>query len=635
MKEPTDPYASISFRQDRIAWGLLFLLSFFLLGGGYLWLHREVAPPPGLPADSDDDPRIAVLVYDHVTKAKGEHVDRELFREHLEALEQRGFTPITLSALADFYERGRPLPQNPLLLTFDHGYLDTYMAVDPVLRRKKWRAAMFVKTVRLEKSDTFFLYWDRLQRMVDSGLWEIGSNGRIGNDAAPIDQSGEVGPFLARRIWMEKKGRRETDSELKDRIREDYRSSKEAIESNLRGVRPVAFAAPFGDFSKITDDAAVVHFNRNASASLYPLGFVDDRFGVNDRFTDPHALKRLRVDPGWSGKELVQRLTSAIESLPDGGTFENPPVRWIAGEGHISSEGEALFLKGFPRTDLWLPGSAWTEEWVMEADLSIESGSFWLLQESDSGESWRWGGDPAGLSLQHRMPGKPLETLRRFDADVTPGKRHHLKVIKRGKGIWIEWDHRPLTAQPVYLPGPSRGPLGWIGWRTDGPAALQISNLHLTRSPGEIRPVGENPSQKALASLVKEASRIAALSPPGLEMTGDRLHELPLESQLFKILSHRYGWEILPTVRVSAKGREIRRVKMPVDDGASVLSESTLTELLHRAEKKGWGGIYLDLRQLPPATRQSLEPLLRQWEFLFQKRGLRLAYGPDVSIDSK
>lgn len=634
IKKPQDPYASISFRQDRVAWGLFFILSFFLLGGGYFWLHREVVPHTAFLTASDDDPRIIVLAYDHVTKRKGEHIDRERFQEHMDALDQRGFTPITLSALADFYEQGRPLPPNPLLLTFDHGYLDTYLSVDSILRQKKWHAAMFIKTVRLEKGDTFFLYWDRLQRMIDSGVWEIGSSGRFGNDPISTEPNGTAGPFLARRMWQEKERRTETDSEMETRIREDYRLSKEAIAFNLKGVRLVAFAAPFGDFSKITDDAAIVHFNQKASASLYPLGFVDDRFGVNDRFSDPHHLKRLRVDPSWSGTELIERLTASVESLPDGKTSQGHPLRWIAGQGRFSSEGKTLLLEGSSRTDLWLPGSLWTEEWVMEADLSIETGTFWLLQESASGESWRWGGGQEGLTLQHRTPGTPMETLSRFTADVTPGKWHHVKIVKRGKGLWIEWDRRPLTARPIYLPGPSRGPLGWVGWRTDGPASLRIANLELTRRPGEIKQVEENPSQKTLAALVRAAPHISALSPLGMELNGGRLIEHPLESELFTILSRRYGWEILPTVRVSEKGGTVRQVKMPIEGGSSGLSESTLTELLSRVEKKGWRGIYLDLRELPPAALQGLYPLLQRWMLIFQKKGLRLAYGPDLPVST-
>lgn len=621
MDKRIDPFSSTSFRRDRIAWGLFFLLSFFLFGGSYLWLHRKVVTPPSLLSASIDDPRIVVLAYDHLVKENdGVHVDRRLFQEHLEALAGQGFTPITLSALADFYEQGGALPPNPLLLTFDHGYLDTYLSADPLLREKGWRAAMFVKTSRMEERDTFFLYWDRLQRMIDSGLWEIGSNGRIGNEPVQTDGSGATGPFLARRRWLEKARRVETDPELEERIGQDYRSSREAIASNLKGVRLIAFAAPFGDFSRVSDDATVIRLNRDASAASYPLGFADDRFGINDRLSDPHRLKRLRVDPGWSGAELVRRLAAAMQSLPDSKGTESSQLQWIAGEGRVSQEEKVITLEGSPRADLWLPGSAWAEEWAMEADLSITAGSFWLIQESASGDLWRWGGDSTGLSLQHRTPGNTLETRSRFEADVTPGKWHHLKMIKRGRGIWIEWDRQPLTARPLYLPGPSRGPLGWVGWRTDGTAALRIANLRLAQHPGEIRQVEENPSQEELALLVQEAPRIAAISPPWLTAAGGRLTERPFESALFDILSHRYGWEILPAVRVAADG------------GAPLLDEAAFAELLSRAEEKKWRGIYLDLQSLSPSNRQALDPLLRRWTLLFQRKGLRLAAGPDPAL---
>jgi len=486
---------------------------------------------------------------------------------------------------------------------------------------------MFIKTGRLEARDTFFLYWDRLQRMVDSGLWEIGSNGRLANEPVPIDREENIGPFLVRRRWIKTADRMETEEELEKRIWEDYRSSKEAIESNLTGIRLLAFAAPFRDFSRIAEEAEIVRFNREALAAVYPLGFVDDRFGINDRLSDPHRLKRLRVDPGWSGAELTRRLTAAIESLPDGKNADGTSVQWIGGEGRASLEKEVLSLEGSPRADLWLPGSAWTEEWVMEADLLIDAGAFWVLQES-ADELWRWGGDQEGLSVQHRTHGKALETLGRFDADVTPGKWHHVKIIRRGRGIWIEWNHRPLTPRPLYLPGPTRGPLGWVGWRTDGPAALRVANLHLTRRPGEIRKVEGNPSQRALALLVKEAPRISAISPPWLKLSEGRMLESALEAELFRILSRRYGWEILPSVQLPDEGK-IEPVTMMIDGGPTLVDESILTGLLEQVEKKGWGGLYLDLSSLSPSAREALSPLLQRWAFIFQKKGLRLAYGPD------
>ncbi|MGB3940986.1 MAG: polysaccharide deacetylase family protein [Candidatus Manganitrophaceae bacterium] len=647
MSRPTHPFASISFKEDRVAWILSLFIILLVFGGGYLWLHRQVlgqvvseaAARGDSAAPSLDDPRIPVLAYDRIVRDKDDvHLDRNLFREHLETLREAGFTPIRASDLADFYERGTPLPPNRFLLTFDHGYLETYAVVDPLLREMQWRAVMFIKTVRQEKGDTFFLYWDRLQRMIDSGLWEIGSNGRYGNDPVPVDREGTKGPFLTRRIWVEKEGGIETDSEMEKRVVEDYRSSKETIESHLSGIRHLPFGSLFADLSRITDDPQVVRSNDQGLTDFYSLGFVEDRFGINDRTSDPRRLKRLRVDPTWSGKELVYRLTTAMAPPPKKAEWSKKgndhqkgnPERpgWIEGEGLVSMEGDRLLLEGAPRADLWFPGSTWAEEWMMEADLSVESGGFWLIQESSSGDMWRWGGDGGGkgLSLQYRTQNGLLETIARFPAEAKPGEWHHVKLVKRGKGLWIEWDRHPLSDRPIYLPLPSRGPLGWIAWEADGRAALRLADLRFTRHTGEIRRVGKNPTPEAIAALVKEAPRIAALSPPWMTIRENRKDAVPFEADLFKIFSRRYGWEILPTVRLEEDRRPIPAIAGTPSSSETKMEIALLNDLLERAEKEGWDGIYIDRQALSEAGRKKWEPLLRDWEYAFQKRGLRLAF---------
>lgn len=62
----------------------------------------------------------------------------------------------------------------------------------------------------------------------------------------------------------------------------------------------------------------------------------------------------------------------------------------------------------------------------------------------------------------------------------------------------------------------------------------------------------ENPLRKHSPHWCGGAAHLRPLS-LGMELNGGRLIEHPLESELFTILSRRYGWEILPTVRVSKK----------------------------------------------------------------------------------
>ncbi len=617
-----DPLSSRSFREDQIAWVVFFLIASLSLGGGYLWLHRQVVNPPDLVQAQSEDPRITVLAYDRVVDQKdGIHVDRALIRDHLEALRLDGFEPITLSELADFYKYGRPLPPKALLLTFDYGYLETYAVMDPILREMKWRAVLFILTSRQQRRDPLFVYWDRLQRMVDSGVWEVGSNGHMSHDPIPVHADGREGLFMADRMWLSGLERPETLEELGQRILNDYRVSRESIEDHLKGYLLVAYAFASGGLSQVRD-RELYQMNQKGLETFYSLCFVDDRFGVNDRLSDPHCLKRLRVRAEWSGKDLVERLDSALKDPPLEGQASGEHTRWVIGEGKAYLKEDGIVLEGSPRADLWLSGSQWIEDWVLEADIRVESGEFWLVQESPALQAlWRWGGTPEGLALQYRERAEAIRTLSHFPEGIKPRAWHHLRFIKRGSGIWVEIDGRPMMNRPTYLPVKWRGPVGWVVWRADGEASVRLSHLKFSRLPYRVGLVSSRPTQEEIQSLMQAAPNLSALSPLGLVVNRGKVQEVPIDRDLFSILSHRYGWDIIPRVLV----REAAEVVQTSDGKSGQASSGGLwmSGLLDWTEKEGWDGVYLDLSFL---TEQSIEkwyPVIKQVEQGFRHRNRR------------
>ncbi|HET8759504.1 MAG TPA: polysaccharide deacetylase family protein [Nitrospiria bacterium] len=591
-------------------------------GGGYWAWNRTVVAPPDLSRADSTDPRILVLAYDRVNNRGTETaVTPRALREQLEALRQEGFDPVTLQELTRFYYEGRPLPPKPILLTFDFGYLDTYDAVDPVLRAMGWRAVMFLVTSRQARRDAAYLYWDRVRRMVNSGVWEIGAQGHLSYDPIPLDERGAVGSFLLDRMWLGVAGRHESLAEFTDRVRGDYAVSKQAIESNVRGDRMLACASRIGIAGTTTRDA--FQANRDAMSSLCPLGFVEDRLGVNDRLSDPRGLKRLRVNPDWSVGDIIQRLRAALDDPPFGSSDKHrAPPAWVADVGEVSVEHGDLVMIGSPRVDLWLPGSQWPLDWVIEADLWSNGADVWLVQESDTpGKSWRWGGNDRAIVLQRSQWGRPPETVATFPRGITSGVWHHVKLVKRGAGVWVEWDGRPLRKRPVYLSGMGRGVVGVVGWRSEGGATVRMRHLTFSRYPFEMRSVSANPSEHEVTALIRDAPTIAALSPLGGVMSGDRVQDVRFDRELLAILSHRYGWEVVPMIRV-LPGREA--AAFGASEGApSRPSVQWSATLLDYIERNGWSGIGLDLRHLPPSARPELGDGIDQLDRRLRAQGRR------------
>ena len=50
-------------------------------------------------------------------------ITKEDFREHMQALKDSGYTPISFKEYSDFIEYNTPLPAKPIIITFDDGYL--------------------------------------------------------------------------------------------------------------------------------------------------------------------------------------------------------------------------------------------------------------------------------------------------------------------------------------------------------------------------------------------------------------------------------------------------------------------------------------------------------------------------------
>jgi len=575
-----------TFRSDVLAWVLFLLGGAVCVVGGYRWNHRTIMRASDA-REGVDDPRIAVLAYDRVVqRPDGRHTDLETLQAHLGALERGGFRPVSLRQLVRFYRGECGLPARSVLLTFDHGYLSTVSAVDPLLREKRWPAALFVMTERQERRDPFFVYWPRLRRLVDSGIWDVGSHGHRGHDPVRVDAEGTEGPFFIRRAWLERPGRQETGPEFAARVAEDHRLAKALLDAR-GGVREVlAYAPPLRDVNVASLDAEVYGASGDLLRSSYPLVFQDDLFGLNDSRASPHHLKRLRVGVLWSGEELAERLAYALGERSSRDADDVLSVRqWVPAAGRAERLGLEIVATGETRADVWRAGSQWLENWTLEAEVRIDGGEFWVVQQSpDLTEEWRWGGHAQRTYLQRRRPAETVEILASFPARVAPGRWHRLKLVRRGAGLWAEWDGAPTSERPAFLPERWRGSVGCINWGVS-PARLRLRKLRFSPFPYVARPLAGQPSEGEVQAAIRDAKTLSALAPEWLEAGDKGLTQRPLDRDLLAILGGRYGWEIVPTVRLRA--------------GSLRSIGSWLPDAFARASAEGWSGLRLDLSGVP------------------------------------
>lgn len=77
------------------------------------------------------------------------------FREQMEYVRAH-YDPIRFSDLLSAFDGGAPLPDRPLIVTFDDGYIDNYTNAFPILRELQIPATIFVSTGYVGGTNTFW-----------------------------------------------------------------------------------------------------------------------------------------------------------------------------------------------------------------------------------------------------------------------------------------------------------------------------------------------------------------------------------------------------------------------------------------------------------------------------------------------
>ncbi len=91
------------------------------------------------------------------------------FRWQMEYLKSHGYNTITPDDLIANMEEGKALPVNPVLITFDDGYLDNYKNAYPVLKELGMKATIFVVTDFMGGKKGY-LDWSKCREMEKNGI---------------------------------------------------------------------------------------------------------------------------------------------------------------------------------------------------------------------------------------------------------------------------------------------------------------------------------------------------------------------------------------------------------------------------------------------------------------------------------
>ncbi|MEM9950949.1 MAG: polysaccharide deacetylase family protein [Chloroflexota bacterium] len=122
--------------------------------------------------------RVPILMYHYVSVLppdadairRGLTLHPDIFRQHIDYFATNNYTTISLYDLDNALENGTPLPENPVILTFDDGYLDAYTEVFPVLRDSGMTGTFFIPTQFIDDNRVGYVNWAQINEMAQAGM---------------------------------------------------------------------------------------------------------------------------------------------------------------------------------------------------------------------------------------------------------------------------------------------------------------------------------------------------------------------------------------------------------------------------------------------------------------------------------
>ena len=225
-----------------------------------------------------DDAEVPILMYHYVSELPPDAdvyrrdltVSPEAFEAQLQYLDEADYHPITLTDLYLHLSEGYPLPENPVILTFDDGYRDAYEVVFPELLDHGFPATFFVLATPAHYESEAYLTWSQVKEMSDAGM-DIQAHGRD-----HVDLRGRSYDFLVYQTL----------------------GIKEAIEHHT-GQVPRFFCYPSGRW-----DASVIKVLESAGY----WGAVTTEWGRTHTRKGLFEMSRLRVGGGDSLQVFVAKL---------------------------------------------------------------------------------------------------------------------------------------------------------------------------------------------------------------------------------------------------------------------------------------------------------------------------------------
>ncbi|MBE5745100.1 MAG: polysaccharide deacetylase family protein [Clostridiales bacterium] len=235
--------------------------------------------------------KLLILYYHEVVK-KGEgaayqKIEEEKFEEQMRYLQENGYTTLFFSQL------DKPLPEKPIIISFDDGFLSVYEKAAPIMRKYGVKGNVYLPTAYIG-NDEKFMTWDMVKALQTNKDFEMQAHTHNHVDIRTLS---------------------------KEDMTEEIQKSQEKFAAEL-GYLPNAICLPFGTY-----DRKSLRLLKRSGKYKYVLGSfygmvrkrklqkggLLPRIGVSNTDSMEVFEKKLKGKLNWKGK--LQRLRLWLASI--------------------------------------------------------------------------------------------------------------------------------------------------------------------------------------------------------------------------------------------------------------------------------------------------------------------------------
>ena len=197
-------------------------------------------------ANEPEGIKLPIIMYHSVLKSKKSKyiVTPEQLENDLKYIKEEGYTTITMTDLIEYVYKDKPLPEKPIMITFDDGYYNNLTYAAPLLKKYDMKAVISIvgkytdDFTRTNEANVNYghLRWEDINLLINEGTIEFQNHSYNLHST-----SGK------RKGSMKKKG--ESLEEYTKLLKEDIMKLQEEFNENTN-YTPNTFTYPFGAVSK-------------------------------------------------------------------------------------------------------------------------------------------------------------------------------------------------------------------------------------------------------------------------------------------------------------------------------------------------------------------------------------------------